>query len=74
MRPGKRKLWPGTARGNLMERIEHAKASIRAKVERPFHALKNLFGYRKRRYGGLAKNTAQLFSPFSLTNLLLAHR
>jgi len=32
--------------------IEKTKASIRAKVEHPFHAIKNLFGYRKIRYGG----------------------
>ena len=34
MRPGKRKTLPGTPLGTLLERIEHAKASIRAK-EKP---------------------------------------
>lgn len=56
-----------------MERIEHAKASIRAKIKHSLQAFKNLFGYRKTRYGGLAKNTALLFSLFGFTNLLLAH-
>lgn len=46
----------------LLLKIERTKASIRAKVEHPFHVIKNLFGYRKVRYKGLAKNQAQLFS------------
>lgn len=54
--------------------IEKAKASIRAKVEHPFHVIKNLFGYRKVRYKGLAKNQAQLFTLFALGNLVLAGR
>lgn len=74
MKPGKRKTLPGSALGDLLEQIEHAKASIRAKVEHPFHVVKNLFGHRKTRYKGLAKNTAQLFSLFGLANLLLARR
>ena len=32
----------------------------------------NLFGHRKVRYKGLAKNTAQLFSLFALANLVIA--
>ncbi|MDM7482454.1 MAG: transposase, partial [Halomonas sp.] len=43
-------------------------------VEHPFHVIKNLFGYRKVRYKGLAKNQAQLFSLFGLANLVLATR
>jgi len=74
MKPGKRKTLPGSALGDLLEQIEHAKASIRAKVEHPFHVVKNLFGHRKTRYKGLVKNTAQLFSLFGLANLLLARR
>jgi IS5 family transposase len=35
---------------------------------------KNLFGYRKVSYKGLAKNQAQLFSLFGLANLVLAAR
>ena len=74
MRPGKRKALPKTTEGELLEKIEHAKASIRAKVEHPFHVVKNLFRHRKARYKGLAKNTAQLFSLFGLANLMLARR
>ena len=58
----------------LLLEIEKLKASIRAKVEHPFHVIKNLFGYRKVRYKGLAKNQAQLFSLFGLANLVLATR
>ena len=47
---------------------------IRAKVEHPFHVVKNLFQHSKARYKGLAKNTAQLFSLFGFANLLLARR
>lgn len=74
MRPGKRRALPGSALGRLLERIERAKASIRARVEHPFHVVKNLFGHRKVRYRGLAKNTAQLFTLFALANLVIAKR
>ena len=56
------------------ERFHTASASIRAKVEHPFHVLKNLFKHRKTRYRGLAKNEAQLFSLFGLVNLVLARK
>ncbi|SFE30973.1 transposase, IS5 family [Nitrosomonas sp. Nm166] len=74
MRPSRRKTLPKTMVGELMERLEHAKASIRAKVEHPFHVVKNLFMHRKTRYKGMTKNTAQMFSLFGLANLLLARR
>jgi len=74
LRPSKRKALPNTLLGELLEKIEHAKASIRAKVEHPFHVVKNLFKHRKTRYRGLAKNTHQLFTLFALANLVLARR
>jgi IS5 family transposase len=43
-------------------------------VEHPFHVVKNLFKYRKVRYRGLAKNTAQLHTLFALGNLVIAKR
>jgi IS5 family transposase len=57
----KRKALPNNKLGRLTEKLEHLKASVRAKVEHPFHAVKNLFRHRKTRHRGLAKNTAQLF-------------
>ena len=74
MRPSKRKALDKSAVGELMEKLEHAKASIRAKVEHPFHVVKNLFRHRKARYKGLAKNTAHLFALFGFANLVLARR
>lgn len=59
---------------DLLIEAERTKAQIRARVEHPFHVIKNLFGHRKVRYKGLAKNTAQLFSLFGLANLVLARR
>ena len=56
----------------LTQAVEKSKAQLRAYVEHPFHVLKNLFGYRKVRYRGLAKNTAQLHSLFALANLVIA--
>ena len=74
MRYGKRKALPDTELGRLDEQIEQIKASIRAKVEHPFHVIKNVFGLKKVRYRGLAKNTAQLFTLFGLANLVIAKR
>ncbi len=74
MKPSKRKALPGTPLGELLERIEQARASIRSKVEPPFHGVKNLFRHRKTRYRGLDKNTKQLFSLFGLANLVLARK
>lgn len=74
MKRGQRKALPDDERGVLLELFEQAKASMRAKVEHPFHVVKNLFKHRKTRYRGLAKNEAQLFSLFGLANLVLARR
>jgi len=72
MKRGKRKALPKDRVGEMMEKLEQIKASIRAKVEHPFHVVKNLFKHRKTRYRGLAKNEAQLFSLFGFANLVLA--
>lgn len=75
MRPGQRKrLDPRHGWSRLLEQAERLKASVRAKVEHPFHVVKNLFRHRKVRYKGLAKNTAQLFMLFGLANLVIAKR
>ncbi|GAA0490326.1 IS5 family transposase [Pigmentiphaga daeguensis] len=69
---GQVKALPEGPRKELVKQVERAKAQIRAKVEHPFHVIKNLFRHRKVRYRGLLKNTAQLFSLFALANLVLA--
>jgi len=58
----------------LTQQLEKLKAKMRARVEHPFHIIKNLFRHRKTRYRGLAKNTAQLHSLFALANLVLVKR
>jgi len=60
--------------GPFSKQLERIKASIRAKVEHPFHIVKNTLGLKKARYRGLAKNTAQIFTLFGLANLLIAKR
>ncbi len=74
MKRSKRKALPSNKLGRMTEKLEHLKASVRAKVEHPFHVVKNLFRHRKARYRGLAKNTAQLFTLFGFANLVLAGR
>lgn len=56
----------------LTERIEHIKASIRAKVEHPFRVVKRQFGHSKARYRGLLKNHGQMQTLFALSNLWMA--
>ena len=73
----KRSKVKAMAEGKLKEAtqaLEKAKAQVRAYVEHPFHVVKNLFRYRKVRYRGLAKNTAQLHTLFALANLVLVQR
>jgi IS5 family transposase len=74
MKRSLRKALPENKAGRQQEKLEHLKASVRAKVEHPFHVIKNLFRHRKTRYRGLAKNTAQLFTLFAFANLVLAGR
>ena len=75
MRPGKRRaLDKRTPMGAILDRLEQAKARIRAKVEHPFRVIKRQFGYTKVKYRGLAKNTANLMTLFALSNLWMARR
>jgi transposase, IS5 family len=71
---GKIKALPEGRVKELTIQLERLKAQVRARVEHPFHILKNLFKHRKTRYRGLAKNTAQLQTLFALANLVIARR
>ena len=71
---GKLKKMEEGPRKTLIVQRERVKAQVRAKVEHPFHVVKNLFRHRKVRYRGLLKNTAQLFTLLGLANLVLARR
>ena len=44
----------------------------RVRVEHNFGVIKHLWGYRRTRYRGLAKNTAQVYALAALANLYLA--
>jgi IS5 family transposase len=75
MQPGKRRKLDLTRKwAQLLDEVERLKASVRAKVEHPFHVIKNLFRHKKVRYKGLAKNEAQLFTLFGLANIVIAKR
>jgi len=58
----------------VLEKLEKLKASVRANVEHPFQVIKCQWGYRKTRYVGLFKNTAQITMLFALSNLWMARR
>ncbi len=66
------------ARGRSLTEQQEARnkrlSSIRAKVEHPFRVVKRQFNYLKVRYRGIAKNAAQVFSLFALSNLYMARR
>ncbi len=75
MMPGKRKMLDKeTPMGAVLEKLEQAKASIRAKVEHPFRVIKRQFGFVKVKYRGLAKNTANLVTLFALSNLWMVRK
>lgn len=69
LKPGKTKV-----SGKLTRRIERLKSQVRAKVEHPFRYIKCVFGYRKVRYRGLAKNHQRLCLLLGFTNLLIGER
>ena len=53
---------------------EHAKSSVRCKVEHVFGVVKGLLKFIKTRYRGLRKQTAKFNIMFALANLILADR
>ncbi len=59
MKRGQLQAMPeGLARA-LYKWFEPRNAQVRAIVEHPFHVIKDLFGYRKGSYGGIAKNESR---------------
>jgi IS5 family transposase len=50
------------------------KSKVRARVEHPFHVIKQVFGFAKVRYRGLMKNTSRLHMLCALTNLHMSRR
>ena len=75
MRPDKcRAPEKQTPWGNLVDKAEQPKASVRAKAEHPFRISKRRFGFTKVRYKELDKNTAQLVTLFELGNVWIARK
>jgi len=60
---------------NCADRSFNRKSNrTRAKVEHAFGVVKHLWGYRKVRYKGIAKNATQVFALFTLSNLYMARK
>jgi IS5 family transposase len=57
-----------------VQKHEHGKASVRAKVEDPFRVIKRQFGLMKVRFKGLQKNTAHVVTLFAVSNLWMVRR
>ena len=63
--------------GKINEREKaknRSQSRVRAKVEHVFGVIKNIFGFRKTRYRGLAKNRHRLEVTAALTNLYIVRR
>ena len=58
----------------IRDKLEKLKSSIRAKVEHPFHIVKNLFKYKKTSYSGIAKNASRHVMLFALANLVIVKK
>ena len=67
---------PGTRKKLDADKLkaEKIKASVRAKVEHPFRYIKQVFGYSKVRYRGLAKNNNRLHLLAAFSNLLIGEK
>jgi hypothetical protein len=74
MKRGQLKAMPDGPAKALYEWFERRKAQVRVIVEHPFHVIKNLFGYRKVSYRGIAKNQARAKAQAALVNLYIARR
>jgi len=73
-RPSNLARLPDGRRKKTIQKQEHRKASVRAKVEHPFRVIKRQFGLTKVRFRGLAKNTAHVVTLFALSNLWMVRR
>lgn len=60
---------PGKALSERWRKINRARSRTRARGEHPFRVIKQLWGFMKTRYRGLAKNLARAQTMFALANL-----
>jgi len=73
-RPSDIAMLPEGRAKTKVQRAEHRKASVRAKVEHPFRVIKRQFGLVKVRFRGLTKNTAHVVTLFALSNLWMMRK
>ena len=65
---------PGRPLTEHQRNLNRLRSATRARGEHAFNVVKRLWGFRKVRYRGLAKNTARLFAAFALANLYMVRR
>lgn len=64
-----------TRLNNRWRKINRARSRTRARCEHPFRVIKELWGFHKTRYRGIAKNLARAQTMFALANLhVVRHR
>ena len=73
-RPSQNRMTKEYKGTNWERQIEHAKASVRSKVEHPFLIVKRIFHAAKIRYRGLRKNLLQYYLLFASANLVMCLR
>ena len=73
-RPSQNRMTKEYKGTNWERQIEHAKASVRSKVEHPFLIVKRLFHAGRTRYRGLRKNLLQYYLLFASANLVMCLR
>ena len=69
-----RRAKPGQPLTEHQKAINRSRSKVRARGEHAFHVVKHLWGHRKVRYRGLAKNLTHGFTLFALANLYLLRR
>ena len=73
-RPSQNRMTKAYKGTNWDRQIEHAKASVRSKVEHPFLIVKRMFHAAKTKYRGLRKNLLQYYLLFASANLVMCLR
>lgn len=70
-KPYRKNKWKPGEGTRWHRHMERQKSRVRSKVEYPFLIIKRIFGYRKVRYRGLAKNRAHAFMLCMSANLYM---
>jgi len=69
-----RRRHPSRPLSSYHRHINRLRSATRARGEHAFRVVKQLWGFTKVRYRGLAKNTARLYAMFALANLYMVRR